>query len=126
MPFLYSASSGRITCPRGDTGAIRFSFSGAITLKPGDMLVFGLFSPSTKQTVLRKQVEIVDGIAMLTLTNADTRSLTVGSYRYNLRIVTDPEYDETGQVICNDATDNVLSIYNELPKFELLEAGVHV
>ena len=126
MPFQYSASSGRITCPRGDTGAIRFSFSGAITLKPGDMLVFGLFNPSTKQTVLRKQVEIVDGIAFLTLTNADTRSLTVGSYRYNLRIVTDPEYDENGQVICNDATDNVLSIYNELPKFELLEAGVHV
>lgn len=126
MPFRYSASSGRIICPRGDTGALNFLFSGAISLKPGDMLVFGLYSPSAKETVLRKQVEIVDGAALLLFTNADTRDLPVGSYRYNLRIVTNPEYDEDGLVICNDATDNVMSIYNELPKFDLLEAGVHV
>lgn len=125
MAFQYSAS-GRITCPRGDTGALRFSFSGAITLKPGDMLVFGLYSPTAKETVLRKQVEIVDGSALLLFTNADTRDLPAGSYKYNLRVVTDPEYDENGLVICTDTTDNVLSVYNELPKFELLEAGVHV
>ena len=44
----------------------------------------------------------------------------------NLRIVTDPEYDDNGSVVCADNTDNVMSIYNDLPKFELLEAGVHV
>ena len=126
MPFRYSASSGRIICPRGDTGAIRFTFDGAIRLLPGDMLVFGLYSPSAKETILRKQVEIVDGTAHLVFANADTRDLPVGSYRYNLRIVTNPEYDADGLVICNDATDNVMSIYNELPKFDLLEAGVHV
>lgn len=126
MPFQYSASIGRITCPRGDTGALSFTFSGAISLKPGDMLVFGLYNPATKETVLRKQVEIVDGAALLLFTNADTRDLSAGSYKYNLRVVTDPEYDENGLVICADATDNVLSIYNDLPKFDLLEAGVHV
>lgn len=126
MPFQYSAASGRITCPRGDTGALNFTFSGAISLKPGDMLIFGLYSPTTKETLLRKQVEIVDGAALLLFSNADTRDLPTGSYKYNLRIVTDPEYGENGLVICADATDNVLSIYNDLPKFELLEAGVHV
>lgn len=126
MPFQYSTSSGRITCPRGDTGALNFTFSGAISLKPGDMLVFGLYNTSTKETVLRKQVEIVDGAAVLLFSNADTRDIPVGSYKYNLRVVTDPEYDEHGQVICSDATDNVLSVYNDLPKFELLEAGVNV
>lgn len=126
MPFRYSASSGRIVCPRGDTGALKFLFSGAISLKPGDMLVFGLYSPSAKETILRKQVEIVDGTAHLVFANADTRDLPVGSYRYNLRVVTNPEYDADGLVICNDATDNVMSVYNELPKFDLLEAGVHV
>lgn len=126
MPFQYSAASGRITCPRGDTGALRFTFSGEIHLLPGDMLVFGLYSPSTKETLLRKQVEIVNGVALLLFTNADTRDLPVGSYKYNLRIVTNPEYDAEGFVICTDATDNVMSIYNDLPKFELLEAGVHV
>ena len=125
MAFQYSPS-GRITCPRGDTGALRFTFSGAITLKPGDMLVFGLYSPTAKETVLRKQVEIVNGSALLLFTNADTRDLPAGSYKYNLRVVTDPEYDENGLVACADTTDNVLSVYNELPKFELLEAGVHV
>ena len=126
MPFQYSVSSGRITCPRGDTGALNFTFSGTISLKPGDMLVFGLYRPSTKETMLRKQVEIVDGSAILLFTNADTRDLPAGSYRYNLRVVTDPEFDANGLVVCADATDNVLSIYNELPKFELLEAGVYV
>ena len=125
MPFQYSAASGRITCPRGDTGALRFTFTG-MTLKPGDMLVFGLYSPTLKQTIFRKQVEIADGSALLLFTNADTRDLPAGSYKYNLRVVTDPELDEKGLVICADQTDNVLSIYNELPKFELLEAGVHV
>lgn len=89
------------------------------------MLVFGLYSPSAKETLLRKQVEIVDGVALLLFTNADTRDLPVGSYKYNLRIVTNPEYNAEGFVICADATDNVMSIYNDLPKFELLEAGVH-
>ena len=126
MPFQYSTSSGRITCPRGDTGVLNITFSGAINLKPGDMLVFGLYNPTTKETVLRKQVEIVDGAAVLLFSNADTRDIPVGSYKYNLRVVTDPEYDEHDQVICSDATDNVLSIYNDLPKFDLLEAGVHV
>ena len=125
MPFQYNATSGRITCPRGDTGALRFTFTG-MTLKPGDMLVFGLYNPTLKQTVLRKQVEITNGSALLSFTNADTRDLPAGSYKYNLRVVTDPELDENGLVICADQTDNVLSIYNELPKFELLEAGVHV
>ena len=125
MPFQYSTASGRITCPRGDTGALRFTFNG-LTLKPGDMLVFGLYNPTSKQTILRKQVEIVDGAAQLLFTNADTRDLPAGSYKYNLRIVTDPEYDDNGSVVCADNTDNVMSIYNDLPKFELLEAGVHV
>lgn len=80
------------------------------------MLVFGLYSPSAKETLLRKQVEIVDGVALLLFTNADTRDLPVGSYKYNLRIVTNPEYNAEGFVICADATDNVMSIYNDLPK----------
>lgn len=126
MPFQYSASSGRITCPRGDTGALRVTISGDISLLPGDMLVFGLYDPKTKETLLRKQAAITEGAAMLRFTNADTREMAAGSYKYNLRIVTNPEYDADGNVICVDDSDNVLSVYNELPKFEILEAGVHV
>lgn len=126
MAFIYNTASGRITCPRGDTGALRVTISGDIALAPGDMLVFGLYNPKTKETMLRKQATIADGSAEVHFTNADTRELAAGSYKYNLRVVTDPEYGANGDVICADDSDNVLSIYNDMPKFEILEAGVHV
>lgn len=124
MAFVYSAE-GDMVCPRGDTGALKVTVSG-ITLNAGDMLVFGVFDPVRGRTLLRKQAEIVNGEAILTFTNADTRGLRPGMYRYNLRIVTDPELDEKGNVVCLDDTDNVISVYNEMPRFWVKEAGVHV
>ena len=126
MAFLYDTKTGKITCPQGDTGALRVTITGDVSFAPGDMLVFGLQNQSTRKTILRKQVPIEDGMAIIRFSNADTRALDVGSYKYNLRIVTSPEWDASGNVICANDTDNVFTVFNDMPKLEILEVGVNV
>lgn len=113
-----------IICPRGDTGAITYAIRG-IDMSEGDVLVFGVIDNGGR-TILRKIAAIENGAAIINFSNADTRELDVGKYRYNLRLVTDPEYDGDGNVICLDDTDNVITLYNCPPRFVVTEVCVNV
>ena len=113
--------------PVGDTAPINFTISGdGIALSEGDMLLFAISDPATGAEVLRKQVEIVGGVADLRLTNADTRDLAPGEYAWNARIVTDPELDEDGLIVCEDDADEVVSILSAPARFVLTEVTARV
>lgn len=81
-------------------------------------------------TALRKNFPVQDGnVIIVALTNAETRALEIGDYRWDVRIVTDPEYDDQGDVKCDDTSDEVLSIFSgglPMPKFTVTEAIVIV
>ena len=77
-------------------------------------------------TVMRRHFPIQhedDGIYSVTveIANEDTRDIAPGSYVWTLILVTDPEYDEHGQVIVADREDGVYPLYqgDGQPKFEL-------
>lgn len=77
-------------------------------------------------TVVRRHFPIQredDGTYSVTveIANEDTRDIAHGSYVWTLILVTDPEYDEHGQVIVADREDRVYPLYqgDSQPKFEL-------
>lgn len=52
-----------------------------------------------------------------------------GIYYYDVRIVTDPAYDEHGNVVADDESDNVISLYSgksSMPEFEITGVSVRV
>lgn len=65
---------------------------------------------------------------MIRLSNVDTRRLKPGAYRWDIRIVTDPEYNADGTVRCDDASDDVMSVFSGkgMPTFIVTEVAVHV
>lgn len=85
---------------------------------------------SSYTPVLRKVFPLeYDGAIIVYLTNADTRAIAAGDYVWDVRIVTDPEYDESGNVICDDTTDEVISLFsggNGMPKFTVTEVAAIV
>lgn len=65
---------------------------------------------------------------ILYLSNPETRKIPVGEYYWDLRVVTDPEYEEDGSVHCDDMGDNVTSVFSGsgMPSFEVTEVAVNV
>lgn len=62
--------------------------------------------------------------ADISLTNADTRAIGVGEFLWNATLVTDPEYDDDGNPIVDDA-DSVAPIYlnGDRPHMTVEEVG---
>ena len=125
-------ATGRITCPIGDTGLFTINLTDASGGALEDNLTgVGIFAVADKRlmnTYIAKAVPIVDNSITVHLTNADTRSLTAGTHCWDVRIVTDPEYDNDGNVVCEDDTDEVHSLYSAigLPEFIATGVAVHV
>ena len=123
-------TDGSITLPRGDTllFSVRMKQDGEIAHFPeGAVGVFGV--SKGKRTLLSKVFPVEEGCMAVCLTNADTRSLKAGEYSWDLRIVTDPEYDGDGNVKCDDASDQVVSIFSGafgMRPFTLTEVAVNV
>ena len=62
--------------------------------------------------------------AIIGFSNADTREIGKGKYKWNAVLVTDPEYDEHGAIIVDDE-DDVVPIYldGERPDMIVEEVG---
>lgn len=71
-----------------------------------------------------------DGSIIVYLSNQETRALAAGDYIWDIRIVTNPEYDEAGNVICEQDSDQVISIFSgagtAMPKFTVTEVAAVV
>lgn len=126
-----------ITCPQGDTGLFLVELTDGVgnpLLQPiNGVAVFAVCKElkngkySTQST---KPVPIVDNTATINVTNAVSRAIEPGEYRWDIRIVIDPEYDEQGNVICQDDTDEVHSLFagqpGGMPKYIVQGVAVDV
>ena len=119
-------SDGQITLPQGDTLLFKMNLTGEV-FPEGSMAVFGICN-TKGASIFRKQFPVQDNTIIIWLANADTRTLPVGKYRWDVRIVTDPEYGEDGVVRCEDESDNVISIFSGsgMPTFEVTEVAADV
>lgn len=124
MAYEFNETSHKITIPRGDTATINFTVEGG-GVTDGDAILFRVRNRTRNAWALTKLAQIVNGAAMVRLTSADTRALSTGQkYGWTIGVVSDPDTDADGNPIANDATDNVLTAYNELMGFEVVESGV--
>lgn len=127
MAFSYNEETNKITLEPGDTGGftVEVDWPGVDTSNAA--LVVGICNRSGEDVVL-KSWPIVDGAVAVEFCNHDTRDLEPGNYKWQMRIVTDPEYDEDGNVIAEDCTDKVISVFSgdSLPIFRLTKKGARV
>lgn len=126
MAFSYNLETNKITLEPGDTGGFTVNvdwprYDGEIAL------VLGVCNKAGEDVVL-KSWPVVDGMVMVEFCNHDTRDLEPGNYKWQMRIVTDPEYDENGNVIAEDCTDKVISVFDgdAMPIFRLAKKGARV
>lgn len=134
--FKIDTESKAITLPTGDTldFTLTFKTSGEPALiPPGSAAVFGICQPRASGAydyIFRKTFRIEGNTAHIRLDNADTRNLRPGTaYAWDVRIVTDPDYDEKLEAYCGDKTDCVLSIFSgtsTMPSFNLIGVSVNV
>lgn len=92
------------------------------------MAIFGISTKRDNRELYSKVYPVEDGKVLLFISNAESKRLIPGEHRWDLRIVTDPEFEEDGSVCCEDAGDNVLSVFSgtSMPAFVVTEVSVHV
>lgn len=124
MPGNYDESTRQITLPCGDTFDLWIDVEWD-ALTEGDVILFAVYN-SSGEDVLIKAAEIEDGTAHIRICNHDTRDIAAGRYKWNLRLVTDPERDESGNVYAADCSDNVITVFDTPPTFKLWKGGAYV
>ncbi len=125
MPFVFDENSRAITMAAGDTADIAV-YVNWDRLSAGDVLLFAVFDPAQSGDLICKPVAIEDGQARVRLCNHDTRDIEPGRYKWNLRIVTSPDLDESGNVRADECTDDVLTAFDSPPTFKLTRGGGYV
>ena len=123
MSFAYDLNTNNITMPVGDTGGFMVKVNWD-RLAEGDVVLFAIFG--SDGDLLNKPVEIVDGKAYVRLCNHDTRDIEPGRYNWNLRIVTSPARDENGNVIADECSDDVVTVFDKPPRINLTRGGARV
>jgi len=124
MAYSYDESTHKITIPRGDTATIHLTITGG-GVTDGDAVLFRVRNRSKGEWTVSKLALVTNGSATIRLTSEDTRLLSPRlRYGWTIGVVTDPDIDASGEPIANDATDNVLTAYNQLMTFTVTESGV--
>lgn len=126
MAYTFNPETRAITLPLGDTMNLRLK----LTDIQFDAAVFAIFDANTGKDIFKKSVNIENGEAAIRLSNADTRDLNPGNYNWNLRLISDPAYGEDGEIIVDEDSDDVVTVFgpgkSDIPKFTLVRNGAHV
>lgn len=121
MAVQYDSKKNRIILPRGDTMTVDVSVDSG-QFPDGSEAIFAVSKKDYAEVFSVHQI-ISGGKATLRIAHDKTALLDVGDYYWDVRLVSDPSYDSNGEVICDDDTDHVLSVYSpNLPEFRI--AGV--
>ena len=115
--------NSNITIPQGDTGLVSVALNGVV-LAVGDMCIFAVKDGTTE--LLRKLIAPTDGVCVISLANADTENIAVGSYRWDLRVVLSPVYNTDNTDIVNGTEVHSIFSLGGLPKFVVKEVGARV
>lgn len=126
MPFTFDEATYKISMPPGDTGDLFVDVEWDTEKETA--VVFAIVNRRTGEDVLLKAAEIADGKAHVRLCNHDTRDLAPGTYCWQIRLVTSPARDEDGNIIADECTDDVISVFSgdSLPIFKLEKKGARV
>ena len=127
MPFTFDEATYRISMPPGDTGDIFINLNWDTDGKDA-AAVFAIVNRRTGTDVLIKSADIADGKAHIRLCNHDTRDLESGTYNWQLRLVTSPVRDADGNVIVDECTDDVISVFSgdAMPVCKIEKRGARV
>ncbi|MEG1514708.1 MAG: hypothetical protein RSD95_07495 [Clostridia bacterium] len=119
------ASSGKITCPIGDTGLLLVTLKlkeGASPFPEDAVVEFKVCGEKSVEPLIVKVSKLIGNAAAIWLSSTDTQKLPKGgAYRWNARIVTVPQYDKGGGVSAASAGAEVHSPFafgGSLPAFE--------
>ena len=104
---MFNVDGTSIVLSRGDTGAVRIHANakrkdtGAdYTFGPNDRALFSIKS-SSGSVVKEKICPMTDNTFTVVFNNADTDSLAVGNYSWDVRYVINPYYDN-GRIVDGD------------------------
>ena len=88
------------------------------------------YNPSTGEDILTVPATISKGKCVIRLATRHTRDVPAGKYKWNLRLVSDPGRDEEGNIVADDDSDNVLSVFgpekSTIPDFVVRRTGAYV
>ena len=121
MAFNYDPGTNKITCPRNNNGTLEVNVTG-MTFGPEDVVAFYIRDPAWSRK-LREKVLLPDsnGKCAFTLNSGDTDLIPPGKYKWNLRIVTSPQFDADGNLTIAEDSANSITVFNRAPEFEVLE-----
>ena len=126
MAYTYDAATKAITISAGDT----MDFSVRIAGDKFDAAVFAVYDPNTGEDVFTVPARIRNNECSIRLAARHTMNVAAGKYRWNIRLVTNPGYDNEGNVILDDDTDNSLTVFGpekkDVPTFTLRRTGAYV
>lgn len=96
--FKVDVTTKKITMHRGDTGTVRFRFPGLDAVSADN--IKAVFTMRNKHGAIVKQgIYEPDGISVpVGFMNNDTGNLDPGSYSYDIRIVGNATYGESGKI----------------------------
>jgi len=134
--ILLDKETYQITCPTGDTGQFTLSLTD-IEGNPLDHEIEGVAVFAVCQqinnvyvNIRQKAVELVNNMATIVITPGFSRGIPSGEYFWDIRIVTDPGKDEEGNIITDERTDEVHSLFaarkGGLPRYRALAVAVDI
>ena len=125
-----------ITCPQGDTGLLLVEITDGnqqpLTQPLDGVAVFAVCQSidGTLSAVKAKVAHLIDNTATLNITNAFSRALPAGDYKWDVRIVTDPVIGEDDSVTTDEDSDEVHSLFagrpGGMPKYTVPGVAVNV
>lgn len=126
MPYKYDPDTRSITISAGDT----MDFSVNVSGKDFDAAVFAAYNPTTGEDVFTVPADLAAGKCNIRLAARHTRDVPAGKYKWNIRLVSDPGRDEDGNIVADNDSDNVLSVFgpdkNTIPDFVIRRTGAYV
>ena len=114
---------GRIIIPRGDTGT--FCIPNIAKTRDGDIAVFSVYDRLTRQTILEKIIDAVEGTLIVPFEYEDTVDLEPGKYYWDMKIYSGPIYDEDHILVDGEEITSYYSGFS-LPIFEITEVAENV
>ncbi len=120
MAFTYDQRTHKITCPRNNNGSLQVNVSG-MELTEADVVAFYVRDPARGRKLVERVQHPTDGSCVFTLDSDETAMLPPGKYRWNLRIVTMPQFDGGGDLTTAADGANSITVWNNPPEFEVLE-----
>lgn len=126
MPYKYDPATRTITISAGDT----MDFSVNVSGENYDAAVFAVYDPASEDDVVTVPAELSGGKCIIRLAARHTRDVPGGKYKWNIRLVSDPERDEEGNIVLNDDSDNALTVFGpdkkNIPDFIIRRTGAYV